>query len=69
MNTSKKQVLAAYKRTSHSAEKVILTNAERRVLKLLGLRNINVEERRVIMKKCLNEAWTMHIKKPLKQSV
>lgn len=69
MNTSKKQVLAAYKRTSHSAEKVILTNAERRVLKLLGLRNLKVEEKRVIMKQCLNEAWTMHIKKPHKRIV
>lgn len=64
MNPSKKQVLAAYKRTSRSAEKVTLTKAERRVLRLLGLKDLQIEVKKKIINKCLNEAWIKHKKIP-----
>jgi hypothetical protein len=60
MSAKKELILSAYKRTSRSNKPVLLTDAEMRVLKLLGLRNLNTDEKRDVIRKSLNEAWSNH---------
>ncbi len=58
MNFTKNQIKDAYKKTSQSNERVVLSNAEIRVLKLLGLIELTEDAKRRIIKEKLNQAWS-----------
>ena len=57
MSITKDKIMDAYKRTSHSNKRVVLSDAEIRVLRLLGLVELTPEEKRRIIKEKLNQAW------------